>query len=212
MTKPVTNEVNIVSKGRSVVDVDDNGSVNKHGRARPKNQEVSLVTVIQKLDTVLFELANLKTQLAQKADKADLDALEDRVHLLGCWNENKAGMDGPRVDTKGDGSSLVQIVRDETKLNLVVRGLAVPSPSETTGNINTNDDDTQAVAPYDTAYKRCISHSGHKLLCKLCRTFPPPAMGARFPIFWACRMDPLDGCRCCSQKRVMSRPIQVRQL
>ena len=77
MTKPVMNEVNIISKGRSViVDVDDNRSMNKHGGARPKqNQEICLVTVIQKLDTVLFELANLKTQLAQKADMADLDAL-----------------------------------------------------------------------------------------------------------------------------------------
>ena len=38
-------------------------------------------------------------------------------------------------------------------------------------------------APNDTAYKRCSCHSGLKLLCKLCRTFPPPAMGARFTIF-----------------------------
>ena len=115
MTKPLANEVNIVSKGKTVIaDVNDNGSVNKHGGARPKqNQEVSLVTVIQKLDTVLFELANLKTQLAQKADKADLDALEARVHVLECRNENKSGVDGSRVDTKGDGSSLVQIVREE---------------------------------------------------------------------------------------------------
>ena len=28
-------------------------------------------------------------------------------------------------------------------------------------------------------------HSGLKLLCKLCRTSPPPAMGARFTVFWA---------------------------
>ena len=64
-------------------------------------------------------------------------------------------MDGPRLDTKGDGSSLVQIVREEIseradiesrKLNLVVSGLAEPSTSETTGNINTNDDDTQTVS------------------------------------------------------------------
>ena len=34
-------------------------------------------------------------------------------------------------------------------------------------------------APNDIAYKR-----RHKLLCKLCRTFPPPAMGARFTGFW----------------------------
>ena len=135
------------------MDVDDNRSVNKHGGARPKqNQEISLVTVIQKFDTVLFDLANFKTQLAQKADKADLDALEARVNVLECQNENKSGVDGPRLDTKGDGSSLVQIVREEIseradiesrKLNLVVSGLAEPSTSETTGNINTNDDDTK---------------------------------------------------------------------
>ena len=41
----------------------------------------------------------------------------------------------------------------------------------------------KAVAPNDTAYKRWSCHSGLKLLCKLCRTSPPPAMGARFTIF-----------------------------
>ena len=40
---------------------------------------------------------------------------------------------------------------------------------------------------------------------------PPPAMGARFTVFFW-HADPLDGWCCCSQKRVMSRPIQVRQL
>ena len=39
----------------------------------------------------------------------------------------------------------------------------------------------------DTAYKRWSCHSGFKLLCKLCRTSPPPAMGSRFTVFWACR-------------------------
>ena len=34
---------------------------------------------------------------------------------------------------------------------------------------------------------RRSGHSGLKLLCKLCRTSPPPAMGARFIVFWACR-------------------------
>ena len=42
------------------------------------------------------------------------------------------------------------------------------------------------MAPNDTAYKRWSCHSGLKLLCKLCRTSPPPAMGARFTVFWAC--------------------------
>ena len=43
-------------------------------------------------------------------------------------------------------------------------------------------------APNDTAYKRWSCHSGLKLLCKLCRTSPPPAMGARFTVFFlACR-------------------------
>ena len=41
--------------------------------------------------------------------------------------------------------------------------------------------------PNDTAYKRWSCHSGFKLLCKLCRTSPPPALGARFTVFWACR-------------------------
>ena len=40
--------------------------------------------------------------------------------------------------------------------------------------------------PNDTAYKRWSCHSRLKLLCKLCRTSPPPAMGARFTVFWAC--------------------------
>ena len=67
-------------------------------------------------------------------------------------------------------------------------------------------------APNDTAYKWWSCHSRQELLCKLCRTLPPPAMGARFTVFGhAGHADPLDGWRCCSQKRVMSRPIQVRQ-
>ena len=43
------------------------------------------------------------------------------------------------------------------------------------------------MAPNDTAYKRWSCHSELKLLCKLYRTSPPPAMGARFTVFWACR-------------------------
>ena len=75
-----------------------------------------------------------------------------------------------------------------------------------------NDADTSIVAPNDTAYKWWSCHSRQELLCKLCRTLPPPAMGARFTVFGhAGHADPLDGWRCCSQKRVMSRPIQVRQ-
>ena len=46
---------------------------------------------------------------------------------------------------------------------------------------NDNDD----MAPCDTTYKRWNCHSGHKLLCKLCRTFPPSALGARFTVFCA---------------------------
>ena len=42
-------------------------------------------------------------------------------------------------------------------------------------------------APNDTAYKRWSCHSGYKMLCKLCRNLPPPTMGARFTVFWACR-------------------------
>ena len=36
-------------------------------------------------------------------------------------------------------------------------------------------------APYDTAYKRWSCHIGLKLLCILCRTSPPPAMGPDLP-------------------------------
>ena len=39
----------------------------------------------------------------------------------------------------------------------------------------------------NTEYKRWICHSRHKLLCKLCLNFPPPAMGARFTVFWTFR-------------------------
>ena len=46
--------------------------------------------------------------------------------------------------------------------------------------------DQMVAAPNNTAYKRWSCHSGFKLLCKLCRTSPPPAMGARFTVFWAC--------------------------
>ena len=38
-------------------------------------------------------------------------------------------------------------------------------------------------APNDTAYKWWSCHSRQELLCKLCRTLPPPAMGARFTVF-----------------------------
>ena len=51
-------------------------------------------------------------------------------------------------------------------------------------------DDFWDKTPNDTAYKRWSWHSGHKLMYKLCRTFPLPAMGARFTLFlanWHCR-------------------------
>ena len=41
-------------------------------------------------------------------------------------------------------------------------------------------------APNDTAYKLWRCHSKLKLLCILCRISPPPALGARFTVFWAC--------------------------
>ena len=43
----------------------------------------------------------------------------------------------------------------------------------------------QDVSPL--TYKRWICHSELMRLCKLCRTSPPPAIGARFTVFWACR-------------------------
>ena len=45
---------------------------------------------------------------------------------------------------------------------------------------------TVQMAPNDTAYKWWSCHSRQELLCKLCRTLPRPAMGARFTVFWAC--------------------------
>ena len=45
-------------------------------------------------------------------------------------------------------------------------------------------------APNDIAYKRW---SCHKRLCKLCRTFLPPSMGARYTVFWASRPCGLAG-------------------
>ena len=49
------------------------------------------------------------------------------------------------------------------------------------------DDDSKEVGPNDTAYKQWSCHSGYKLLCKVCRNLPPPAMAARFTVFWANR-------------------------
>ena len=51
--------------------------------------------------------------------------------------------------------------------------------------------------------------------CANCVEPPRPQQwGPDLPVFfwYAGHADPLDGWRCCSQKRVMSRPIQVRQL
>ena len=50
--------------------------------------------------------------------------------------------------------------------------------------------------------------------CANCVEPPRPHQwGPDLPFFGhAGHADPLDGWRCCSQKRVMSRPIQVRQL
>ena len=56
-------------------------------------------------------------------------------------------------------------------------------------NLLTFDATAQLIhaAPNDASYKRWSCHSGLKLLYKLCRTSPPPAMGSRFTVFWACR-------------------------
>ena len=62
-----------------------------------------------------------------------------------------------------------------------------PSPSPTPAPSADQISDDSTLAPNDTAYKRWSCHSGFKLLCKLCRTSPPPALGARFTVFWPCR-------------------------
>ena len=54
-------------------------------------------------------------------------------------------------------------------------------------------DYNKQLAPNNTAYKRWICHSGLKLLCKLCRTSPPPAMGDRFTVLGhAGQANPLE--------------------
>ena len=46
-----------------------------------------------------------------------------------------------------------------------------------------NEFSISALMGWMTVYKRWSCYSGHKLLCKLCQTFPPPAMVARFTVF-----------------------------
>ena len=53
----------------------------------------------------------------------------------------------------------------------------------TVNDIDNMSDHLPLWAPNDTPYKRWSCHSGLRLLCKLCRTSPPPAMGARFTVF-----------------------------
>ena len=66
-------------------------------------------------------------------------------------------------------------------------GCTIYHPSQTQHQCLDPVDEETTKAPNDTAYKRWSCHSGFKLLCKLCRTSPAPAMGARFTVFWACR-------------------------
>ena len=56
------------------------------------------------------------------------------------------------------------------------------------------------LAPNDTTYKRLSCHIRYKLLCKLCRNLPPPAMSARLTVFLgrAGHACPLNGRRCSS--------------
>ena len=44
-------------------------------------------------------------------------------------------------------------------------------------------DDRGRKAPNNTTYKRWSCHGCYKLLCKLYRNLPPPAMGTRFSVF-----------------------------
>ena len=85
--------------------------------------------------------------------------------------------------------------------------------NESDSDISDIDDDSIVMAPNDTAYKRWSCHIGLKLLCKLCGTSRPNNGGPIYCFFGhAGHADPLDGWRCCSQKWVILRPIQVRQL
>ena len=58
-----------------------------------------------------------------------------------------------------------------------------PIPAEILDVMDSRDD-LRKRAPTDTAYKWWSYHRGHRLLCKLCRTFLPPAMGAQFNVFF----------------------------
>ena len=62
-----------------------------------------------------------------------------------------------------------------------------PLHSGTHNFIYANDLCVTQSTPNDTAYKRWSCHGGYKLLGKLCRNLPPPAMAPDLPFFWACR-------------------------
>ena len=63
----------------------------------------------------------------------------------------------------------------EEEVASAIRGLKIGKAAGPTGGVS-----EMMTATNDTAYKRWSCHSGPKLLCKLCRTLPPPAIGARY--------------------------------
>ena len=88
---------------------------------------------------------------------------------------------------------------------LIITNVYIPPSSSCTGGYNLSLDHLitttySRIAPNDTDYKRWSFHSGYTLVCILCRNLPPPAMGARFSVFWgkAGHGDSLDGWRCFS--------------
>ena len=72
------------------------------------------------------------------------------------------------------------IVLSGGHMNIWFMCLTYSAPTEQRGG-------TLLKAANDTVHNWWSCRSGHKLLCKLCRTFPPPAIGARFTFFWASR-------------------------
>ena len=70
---------------------------------------------------------------------------------------------------------------------------------------------TQPTAPNDTSLQAVELSQWTQAAVQIVSNLPAPSNEGPIYRFFG-HADPLDGWRCCSQKRVMSRPIQVRQL
>ena len=90
------------------------------------------------------------------------------------------------LDRLVEWSQLWPLHFNDSKCKVLHMGNSNPSHSYTMSNIpltRTAEEKDLGMALNDTAYKWWSCHSGFKLLCKVCRTSPNPAMGARFTVF-----------------------------